>query len=88
VIHRILTQNLSVARTEQYIDTLLAAPQEKPHKVNLGLFLTGLDQSLARMQLSGIPAVSERKETDRQIVLTITIPKNFPENCENKNHSY
>ena len=77
VIHRILTQNLSVARTEQYIDTLLATPQEKAHKVNLGLFLNGLDQSLARMQLSGIPAVSERRETDRQIVLTITIPKNF-----------
>ena len=77
VIHRILTQNLSVARTEQYIDALLATPQEKAHKVNLGLFLNGLDQSLARMQLSGIPAVSERRETDRQIVLTITIPKNF-----------
>jgi len=25
--------------------------------------------------MSGIPAVSERKETDSQIVLTITIPK-------------
>ena len=75
VIHTILKQNMSVARTEQYIDTLLAEPRDKPHKVNLGLFLNGLDQSLARMQLSGIQAVSERRETDRQIVLTITIPK-------------
>ena len=34
-----------------------------------------LTQSLAKIQLSGIPAVSERRETDSQIVLTITIPK-------------
>lgn len=75
VILHISKQNLSVARTEQYIDSLLAEPRDKTHKVNLGLFLNGLDQSLARMQLSGIPAISERRETDSQIVLTITIPK-------------
>ena len=74
-IHRIVTQNFSVARTEQYIDALLAQPKEKERKINLGLFLSGLDQSLAKMQLSGIQAVSERRETDRQIVVTITIPK-------------
>ena len=50
-------------------------PKEKTPKVNLGAFLNNLNQSLAKIQLSGIPAVSERKETDRQIVLTITIPK-------------
>ena len=75
VIHHICKQNLSVARTEQYIQALLAAPKEKQTKVNLGLFLNGLDQSLARMQLSGIQAVSERRETGDKIVLTITIPK-------------
>ena len=75
VIQRIVTQQLSVARTEQYIEDLLAQPREKNHKVNLGLFLTGLDQSLARIRQSGISAISERRETDRQIVLTITIPK-------------
>lgn len=74
-IHHILRHNLSVARTEQYIETLLSEPKEKNRKINLGGFLNNLDQSLARMQLSGIPAVSERRETDRQIVLTITIPK-------------
>ncbi len=74
IIH-ITRQSLSVTRTEQYIDTLLTEPRDKTHKVNLGLFLNGLDQSLAKMQLSGIPAISERRETDSQIVLTITIPK-------------
>ena len=34
-----------------------------------------LTQSLARIQLGGIAAVSERKETEDKIVLTITIPK-------------
>ena len=75
VIHHISKHRLSVVRTEQYIDSLLAGPKDTAGKVNLGLFLNGLDQSLARMQLSGIPAISERRETDRQIVLTITIPK-------------
>jgi ParB family chromosome partitioning protein len=66
---------LSVARTESYIETLLAGKEEKPGKVDLGAFLSNLNQTLQRIQLSGIPAVSERRETDRQIVLTITIPK-------------
>lgn len=75
VIQRIILHNLSVARTEQYIDTLLSQEENKPQKANVGAFLNSLNQSLARIQLSGIPAVSERRETDSQIVLTITIPK-------------
>ena len=67
--------NMSVARTEQYIESLLAEPKENAPKANVGAFLKNVNQSLARIQLSGIPAVSERRETDRQIVLTITIPK-------------
>lgn len=75
VISLIEKLGMSVARTEKYIEELIAQPQEKAPKVNLGAFLNNLNQTLARIQLSGIPAVSERKETDRQIVLTITIPK-------------
>ena len=67
---------MSVVRTEQYIEARLSAREPTPPKANLGAFLNNLNQSLARIQLSGIPAVSERRETDRQIVLTITIPKN------------
>ena len=66
---------MSVARAEQYIDSLLAAKQPHPRQVKLGTFLNNLSQSLAKIQSSGIPAVSERRETDSQIVLTITIPK-------------
>ena len=66
---------MSVARTETYIDALLQRQKSAPARVNLGAFFNNLNQSLQRIQLSGIPAVSERKETDSQIVLTITIPK-------------
>ena len=65
----------SVARTESYIDSLLAQKQTRQPRANVGAFLNSINQSLARIQLSGIPAVSERRETDSQIVVTITIPK-------------
>ena len=67
----ITKHSLSVARSEQ----LISDQQDRPHRANVGAFLNNLNQSLARIQLCGVPAVSERLETDRQIVLTITIPK-------------
>lgn len=67
-------QEMSVARSEKYIEGLLKGEKE-PGRVNIGAFLNGLNQSLAKIQLSGIPAVSERRETEDKIVLTITIPK-------------
>ena len=75
VISVIARQELSVAQTEKYIAQLLEDPKEPAKKVQVHTFLNHLTQSLQKIQLSGIPAVSERKETDRQIVLTITIPK-------------
>ena len=71
----IVRQGMSVARTEKYIDELLAGQADTAKRVNVGAFLNNLQLSLQRIQLSGIAAVSERKETDKQIVLTITIPK-------------
>ena len=67
--------SMSVARTEKYIEDLLAKKDGKDPRVNLSAFFNNLNQTLQRIQLSGIPAISERKETDSQIVLTITIPK-------------
>ena len=71
----IARQNMSVARAESYIESLLEETIEKPHKPNVGAFLNHLNQTLAQIQLSGVQAISERRETDSQIVLTITIPK-------------
>ena len=74
VIQRIKDFSMTAERTDAYIDNLLL--KEKPAgKPNVSRFLAGLDQSLAGFRMSGIPAISERKETDSQIVVTITIPK-------------
>ena len=73
-IAEIARLGMSVSRAEQYIESLQAQKKD-PKKANVGSFLNSLTQSLQKIQLSGIPAVSERRETDSQIVLTITIPK-------------
>ncbi len=68
-------QEMNVARAEQYIESLLQEPEKREPKANVGAFLKNVTQTLSRIQKAGIPAISERRETDTQIVLTITIPK-------------
>ena len=75
VIDQIARMGMSVARTEQYIDDLLQNKSKRPIRANVEHFLKSVTQTLTRIQKSGIPAISERRETDSQIVLTITIPK-------------
>ena len=74
-IETIARLGMSVARTEQYIESLLAEEKEKPPKADVSAFLQKVSQTLTRIQSAGIPAISERRETESQIVLTITIPK-------------
>ena len=66
---------MSVARAEKYVEALCAGREDRTKKVNVSAFLNNLSQSLQRIQLSGVSAISERRETEDQIVLTITIPK-------------
>ena len=74
-IEEIVRRSMSVAATEKYIQELLEGQQKSPRRVNVGTFLNNLNQSLAKIQLSGISAVSERRETEDEIVLTTTTPK-------------
>ncbi len=74
-IDTIARLEMSVARTEQYIDSLLEQPTQRSKKADVGAFIRSVTQTLSRIQQSGIPAISERRETENQIVLTITIPK-------------
>lgn len=67
--------DMNVARAEQYIESLLSTPAEKSRKTNVTAFLKHVSQTLTKIQKAGIPAISERKETENQIILTITIPK-------------
>ncbi len=75
LVHQISQEHMSVARTEHLIEQQLAGRQKVSSKPNIGRFLNDLTQSLAKIQLSGISAVSERRETEDEIVLTIIIPK-------------
>ena len=71
-IHRL---GMSVARAEQYIESLLEERSATPRKPDISSFLRSVSQTLTRIQSSGIAAISERMETEDRIVLTITIPK-------------
>lgn len=74
-IGQIAREAMTVAQTEKYIQSILAGEVPKARTANLVTFLNSLTSSLARIQQSGVPAVSERRETESQIVFTITIPK-------------
>ena len=74
-IGRIANSGMSVAQTEKYVAQLLCEGPSAPPRPNVTAFLNSLTQSLARIQSGGIGVVSERKETENQIVVTITIPK-------------
>ena len=74
-IAEIARQGMSVARTESYIDSLLSARPDTAPKPNVSAFLNNLTQTLQKFQSSGISAISERRETEDRIVVTITIPK-------------
>ncbi len=74
-INTIRQMDMSVARTEQYIESLLQTPEKRERTPNVGAFIRNLTQTLSKLQLSGVSAVSERRETEDQIVLTITFPK-------------
>ena len=75
VIQTIQQLDMNVARTEQYIQSLLEQQPRQARQPNVSAFIRNLTQSLSKIQLSGIRAVSERKETENEIVLTITFPK-------------
>ncbi len=66
---------MGVARAERYIEELLAGCGQMQERTGVHSFLQVVSQSLAKIRQAGVSAVSEKKETDSQIVLTITITK-------------
>ena len=81
VIGLIAQGEWTVAKTEQYIDSLLAP--RTPQRRELGgfvlrdvrLFLNSIDHQLDLVRAAGVGASRERQETEQDIVLTIRIPK-------------
>ena len=64
-----------MAQAERYIEELLRGQQEKEETVKLSALLSHLELTLTKIQKQGICAVSERRETEKEIVFTITVPK-------------
>ena len=68
--------DMNVAKAEQYIQSLLEEqPTQKERQPNVSAFIRNLTQSLSKIQLAGVRAISERKETENEIILTLTFPK-------------
>ena len=81
---RYLVENqLTVARTEEYVETLLSPAEPAPKKLkkpmfvikDVRLFLNTVTRGLSMMKTAGVDANCERQETDDSILLTIRIPK-------------
>ncbi|HIT32350.1 MAG TPA: ParB/RepB/Spo0J family partition protein [Candidatus Enterenecus stercoripullorum] len=75
----IIRSGLNVAQAEQYIDRLCRKPRRKAIPLyrtkDVRLFLNTIQRGLAVMQSAGVQAHCGREETDREITLTIHIPK-------------
>ena len=83
LIERIREGEWTVARTEQYIELMA---QQSPAKKRLGgfqlrdvrVFFNSVNHQLELIRSAGIDAGSEQRETEREIILTIRIPKKVP----------
>ena len=84
-LEHMVVRQLTVAKSEEYIEDLLdaakeeddAAKKKKPSYIikDVRLFLNSINRSLGIMRDSGVPAVYDKSETDEDIILMITIPK-------------
>ena len=71
---------MTVAQTEQYIDGLLAVkepPVKQPKFVfrDVRVFLNSLNRNLELIRSAGIACDCGREENEKEIVLTIRLPK-------------
>ena len=76
----IAAKGLNVAQTDEYVDSLLAPPASPPPRRALILkdvrvFLNSLSHSLDVMKRGGIEAGMTRRETEDELIVTISIPK-------------
>ncbi len=85
-LEAIIAGDLTVAKTEEYIEGLLrkdAEAREKKKKrkapvvvlKDVRIFLNTVTRGLSMMNRSGVKAVCERSDTDSELVLTIRIPR-------------
>lgn len=77
--HHIVEQGLTVAKTEDYVESLLrpAPRRAKPTFLlkDVRFFLNTVTRGLSLMQSAGVKAACDRQDTDSEILLTIRIPR-------------
>ena len=82
----IIDQRMNVAAAEEYIEKLClpekpapSRPAQKRRGVfvvkDLRIFMNSLDRSIDLMRSGGIDADVQREETERELILTVRIPK-------------
>lgn len=84
VTQYIIEKQLNVSKTDEYIDFILSndeTKQKKKSKISylikdVRIFMNTIDKSLKTMKSAGIDAIVDRDETDTDIILHISIPKN------------
>ncbi len=85
-LEHIIAEELNVAQTDSYIDSLLAPAEAKPQTErrrsfilkDVRVFLNSLSHSLDVMKRGGIAAGMKKQETDDELIVTISIPKKKP----------
>ena len=80
VLRHMIDHRLTVAKTEAYIDALLAPPPPPKRKPTILIkdvrfFLNTIYRGLSLMQTAGVQAQCGQEETEDSILLTIRIPK-------------
>ena len=79
----VIRQQMNVAKTEEYIDSLLARKRQPEPKKGIRklivrdvrLFINSVNHSLDLIRGAGIRAEASQEETESEIVLTIRLPK-------------
>ena len=82
-LEAIIAGDLTVAKTEAYIETLLRRGEEEKKRrktpvvvlKDVRIFLNTVTRGLSMMNRRGVRAVCERADTDNELVLTIRIPR-------------
>ena len=78
----IVRRGMNVAQAEAYVEKLMQSAQVTPPRgrstyiiKDVRLFLNSVDRGLHLMRQAGVDAGWDRQDTDREILLTIRIPK-------------
>ncbi len=82
VLLRVIAKELTFSQTEQLVNQTVKEgcipppPKRQPVIGDMRLFGNTIQNAVATMNRSGVPATAHRQETDRMIEYTIHIPKN------------